>query len=423
LKNYVKTIAENLEQGVPIVIYTVGGDTFSVLRQLRHRFGVLPTAICDADPAKQGRAYKGLFGIPVLSPDDAIAKYPNALFFISSMDYRYQIMGQLTDSGKLPADRIINWEPVVRRKSCIFFEMYICIHELGKLSLCWRENSPFVEWTGDYTEAAKNFLTLRHQTINDCENGKLHTECENCFQVSEDWYPLKPSSWWVNYAGEGICNFKCAYCTSSTHTAKSIEGAPEYGQCLSALRETGMLSDFYSVVLSTSGEPLLHPQHKEYFQDFDGYGFIVHTNGSVFYEGLFTLMQDKMVRLVVSIDAGTRETFKKIKGADQFHKVCKTLKRYSEAAVGMVIPKFIIMPGINDNGTDVDGMIALTESLNSPYAIIACDQWGSFPLAESVVNTIRKLKSGLEKRDILCVPYIVCETHEYVTALKAAFKE
>jgi hypothetical protein len=81
------------------------------------------------------------------------------------------------------------------------------------------------------------------------------------------------------------------------------------------------------------------------------------------------------------------------------------------------------MPGANDNDADADGILKLAETLNSPYAIIACDKLGSFPLAESVINTIRKLKRGLEERDMLCVPYIVCETQEYVTALKAAFKE
>jgi hypothetical protein len=340
-----------LVEKVPVVLYTVGGDTFSVLRQLKHRYGILPTAICDGDTAKQGRTYKGLFGMSVLSPGEAIRKYPNGLFFISSMDHRFQIMGELVSSGKLLSERIINYEPIVKRKSCLFFEMYVCIHALGKLSLCWRPSSPSVEWggIGDYSAFTRDFMRLRERVISDCANNKLHTACENCYQVSEDWYPAKPSSWWVNYFGQGICNFKCAYCVSPTHTASDLEGVPEFRKTIAALRETGMLSDFYSIILSTSGEPTLHPNRKDFFGDFDGYGFVVNTNGSVFDEDLFALMQDKMVRLIVSLDSGTRETFKKIKGVDLFEKVCENLKRYKTAAVGFVMPKYIVIPGINDN--------------------------------------------------------------------------
>jgi hypothetical protein len=321
LTDYVKIIAENLERGVPVVIYTVGGDTFSVLRQLRHRFGVLPTAICDADPAKQGRAYKGLFGVPVLSPDDAIAEHPNALFFISSMDFRYQIMGQLTASGKLPADRIINWEPIVRRKSCSFFERSIIVYDDGSLMLCWVSDSPVLPYNGDYNKFAKGFMELRDSLIAGSSDGNLPGPCSACPYVREEWYPKNPKSWWINYYSRSACNFKCAYCGSPTHTKKEAEGALELGHAISAFREVGLLSDFYSVVLSTSGEPTLHPKRQDFYDSFDGYALSINTNGSVFDKGLFALMQEKMVRLVVSIDSGTSETFKKIKGVDQFDKV------------------------------------------------------------------------------------------------------
>jgi adenine C2-methylase RlmN of 23S rRNA A2503 and tRNA A37 len=103
--------------------------------------------------------------------------------------------------------------------------------------------------------------------------------------------------------------------------------------------------------------------------------------------------------------------------------VCENLKRYKTAAVGFVMPKYIVIPGINDNETDADAFVNLVDELNTPCAIIAYDQNGKFPLADSVVSTIRRLKKLLEDRDILCVPYTVCETYEYVTTLKAAFEE
>ena len=95
MTDYVKILAEYLLKGTPVVLYTVGSDTFSVIRSLKYRFGILPTAVCDGDVKKHGRKYLGLSGVPVLSPDEAIDNYPDAQFFISSIDHRFQIIGEL----------------------------------------------------------------------------------------------------------------------------------------------------------------------------------------------------------------------------------------------------------------------------------------------------------------------------------------
>jgi len=415
--DYVKIIADKIKAGIPVAFYTVGGDTFSVMRALKHRFGVKPVAVCDRDVAKQGRAYRGLDGVPVMSFEETDSRFPNAEYFISSMDYRFNIMGELVSGNKIQADRILNWEPLEKRKSCIFFEKSIFVKSNGDLIFCCVPGSPTVKFNTDTVQCANDFLKLRNELIQFCTSGKLSSPCKTCGYLIEGWYPHKPSSWWINWFAFGTCNFKCAYCASSALAPQDIKDPLMFKETINAFKETGMLSDFYSIILSTSGEPTLNPNKKDFFDSFDGHGLVVNTNGSIFDQELFDLMQEKFVRLIVSLDAGTRETYSKIKGVDCLEKVHKNLKRYSESAVGLVVPKYIVMPGVNDNDADADGFVASCDDLDVQYAIIAYDQNGIVPIPQNSAHTMRKIKSALESLNILCVPYTPYETYEYVAAL------
>ena len=75
----------------------------------------------------------------------------------------------------------------------------------------------------------------------------------------------------------------------------------------------------------------------------------------------------------MSIDAGTRETYQKIKGHDFFDKVITNLKKYSESE-GDVSLKFIILEGINDNKEEIDGFIKIAKGI-ARYIIISNDSY------------------------------------------------
>ena len=70
----------------------------------------------------------------------------------------------------------------------------------------------------------------------------------------------------------------------------------------------------------------------------------------------------------VSIDAGTRETFHKIKGVDGFERVCENLQEYHKA--GCVTLKYIFLPGINDKKEDIDGFVDLCIELKCKIVVI-----------------------------------------------------
>jgi molybdenum cofactor biosynthesis enzyme MoaA len=79
------------------------------------------------------------------------------------------------------------------------------------------------------------------------------------------------------------------------------------------------------------------------------------------------LLNDQLIFLNVSLDAGTADTFAKIKGIDCFDKVIKNLEKY--AAVGNIQLKYILLEGINDNKNDIDDFVAIAERINANVQI------------------------------------------------------
>ena len=65
--------------------------------------------------------------------------------------------------------------------------------------------------------------------------------------------------------------------------------------------------------------------------------------------------------LCCDLDAGTPETYIKVKGFHKFYDVVSHLKRYAKS--GSVRIKYIILPGINDLKEDYEGMIAILKEL------------------------------------------------------------
>lgn len=77
----------------------------------------------------------------------------------------------------------------------------------------------------------------------------------------------------------------------------------------------------------------------------------------------------------VSIDAGTAETWKKIKGVDNFEEVCMNLADYYKASCrpGQVTLKYIILPGINDSEEDYESLMDIMGVLETPHLTLARD--------------------------------------------------
>ena len=118
-------------------------------------------------------------------------------------------------------------------------------------------------------------------------------------------------------------------------------------------------------------------------------------------------MTESLVRINVSLDAGTAETFAKIKQVDCFDKVVTNLRLYSRDGGGIDL-KYILMDGINLGKQDLDGFLDIAKEV-SAAVIISCDS--------------RKCESALSGDEYNAIKYLVneCISHDISHSLSLGY--
>ena len=128
-------------------------------------------------------------------------------------------------------------------------------------------------------------------------------------------------------------------------------------------------------------------------------------------EGMEPLLAQGVAKSFWSLDAGTEETFEKIKRKkNAFGRVLENVERYKkyDAFDGMsIIPKYSIVKGINDNEKDFDGFIEICKHFNVRYCGIQWDYADNDNTNEADFEIIRMLykkirDAGLKARYCSC---------------------
>lgn len=419
MTDHVAQAAELLKNGEAVIFYTVGTDTFLCVRELKARFGLLPTAVCDGDPKKQGRCWRGLEGLPVYSPNMVIAQYPEAKWYIPTLNYRYQIIGYLTEERGISPDRIINYTPVCKFPSCIHLNQSIQYDRTGELTFSCANTCPRVP-AGEKPNVPA-LHRLRDELIKAIREDRVPQDslCVGCDRIKEDYYPIRPEILCVNFFCKGSCNYKCTYCSVS-HKKMEQDGVGEHTveDVVSALRRENMLDENYTLEFATAGEPTLYPGRKEVYKTFDGEKIAFITNGFLFDPVLFELMNRKKIYVICSIDAGKPETYRRMKQVDGFDQVCVNMKKYAQASMGIVVLKYILLPGVNDIPEEIDGFIEFCAETGATFAIVSLDVYSVEKVTGQTVEMAKRLVRGMSERNILCIPLTANHSEKFASLVR-----
>lgn len=120
-----------------------------------------------------------------------------------------------------------------------------------------------------------------------------------------------------------LCQNSCKFCLSRPNLNGELLDLEIYNILLSDLYKMGV----ESIVFSGGGEPLTHPDFRDFVLSASAYGFRLGmiTNG-IDLDKYFDLIPN-FVFIKVSLDAGTRKTYLKVKGSDSFNKVIQNIIR------------------------------------------------------------------------------------------------
>ena len=230
------------------------------------------------------------------------------------------------------------------------------------ITLCCRacdENGQFKRIIDDYHGELLDldkFFAIKREYRNKMKSGEGIDICKNCIYLEEKEYDDEDYIASINFNEGMTCNLKCVYCTM-THEeiseAKPYDAYPIVKQLAdnNYLRKGGFIS-------VAGGEPTLGKNFDKMIDLFIEHGIQpirVLTNGLIYSKAIERGLAIKYVNIMISVDSGSPEMYKWIKGVDAFDRVWNNIARYLEAQrdPNFVKTKYIIIPTINDDKEEI----------------------------------------------------------------------
>lgn len=260
-------------------------------------------------------------------------------------------------------------------KSCDLIEHGLDFGQ-DSINLCCRktdENGQFVRIVDDYhgelLDLDKFFATKR-EFRKKMKTGEGIPICNNCIYLEERNYDDEDYITSINFNHGLYCNARCIYC-SLTHGIKTV--FPEYDvyPVIKQLADNGYLKKggFISIA---GGEPTITKSFENLIRLFieRGIGPVrVLTNGIKYSKGIEEGLRQNIVNIMVSVDSGSPEMYKWIKGVDVYDRVWVNIGDYLQAQrfKGLVKTKYIIIPEINDKKEEIMKYFDQTERYGVGY--------------------------------------------------------
>ncbi|MCL1831442.1 MAG: radical SAM protein [Oscillospiraceae bacterium] len=340
----------------------------------------VPVAFTDHDVKFKNGKIKGkvLGKYDALEVEKALERYPNADVWILYSD-PYNTANRML--RLLPQERIkflnANME---YRLGCHFLGHFISYRMNTFSPCCVAGMNPVVQTSGSIPERIAHWQRYTTQLVDDIRNGKPN-DCSKCPLLKPGFWRADVALDMVNFGSNNpgdVCNFKCIYCFSEGALEK-LKGENEGFTTCEIIQQLSQMPEFdnnkFTIQLS-NGEFCANKQCDEILDILlkTKWRIKLITNLSIYREKLGVLMKTgRVYSTVVSMDAGTRETFKTVKKLDSWNKVVANLKKYPVQKAGLTL-KYIMLKGVNDNEADIDGFYDLVKNVGCKVIALSSNQ-------------------------------------------------
>ena len=349
--------------------------------------------------------------LPVYSVETALEKYPQhqILLAVSHFD-KHKVIEHLLDQG-VSTEQIIGFHgPVEERWGCAYLGEYAAFWH-GELRHCCSlsstyqiPNKSFYQPSG--AETYHSFISDTQTLIQNIQNDEFRQKyCGDCQLLRYGKWLSGEYLDKVNIGIESPCNYRCIYCATEKgpyggvplDDGSSIESAL---QTLRYCKEEGRLDDF-SYFFISCGEPSIHPRIEEITELVGDYRCTFAINASIYSEQIATVLKKGMSTLRVSIDAGTPETYAKVRGvsADFYEKVHDNLKKYAEIGKQYVELQYILIPGENVDDENIEGFCSFAQDV-CKSVLITRDRIHQQEIDVQTARAYAKLRRKLEATGI-----------------------
>jgi len=340
----------------------------------------------------EGKKYLDKYDVVTI--DEALERYPDAEIWLTYANRTFAKGIAEILLTKVPPHKIhflaVDLE---YRKSCTRLGRSIH-YSIDRLPMCTVGNrkKPFIKTKGTIKETIADWQDYSKKLIyaNQLESPN---RCFACPLLKEGFYlkniEVRNLRFLQNLKFDA-CNFKCIYCSAAKnkkfHSLREIDG-PSTADVIRGFyempefRELG--KDF--TITFANGELCANRFFDEIMDILlkSEWRIELLSNMSIYREKLAELMETgRVTKIISSIDAGTRETFHKIKKNDRFDTVLENLKKYPIEKTKLYL-KYLFLEGINDNEVDVDGYYQIAKDTGSIIMLSTDYNTNSKPFTES----------------------------------------
>ncbi len=205
----------------------------------------------------------------------------------------------------------------------------------------------------------EEFFNIKSELRKNFRENSCPELCKECVNIAykewnnDDYIDYLLLTPWVQ------CNSNCIYCDAPRdkyvlENTKPYKVLPLIKDMIknNILKKEGTI-DF------AGGEPTIYCEFESLLKEFiknDFRKIIIHTNAIKRSNSIIKGLRKGVIRVLVSIDAGTQETHKKVKQVNSYKDVWKNLKEYAKNQpkdADYVKAKYIIVPGYNDREEEI----------------------------------------------------------------------
>ena len=192
--------------------------------------------------------------------------------------------------------------------------------------------------------SAKKILEEKKKLYKSINKGEENA-CSGCpYLIYDHWPELKKLEIkHLSIESHSVCNMKCTYCSDIYYGGLK----PNYNikNVFNKFKNANVFSKKINIVWG-GGEPTLMDDFDSIFKNFTNAlnpkNNKIYSNATKYSKTIEKYLKTGKASLTTSIDAGTKKTFKKIRGVKTFEKVLNNLKKYLKAAKKSVVIKYVL---------------------------------------------------------------------------------
>jgi len=318
------------------------------------------------------------------------------------------------------------------------------VFQNGYMAFCC-SNGPLGSSPKVLLDSSDDVAELAEQYVEMCEvavkemNGEKKIEllkgCLNCAEVMKDTRNINYDKK-INYINlsiyPSVCQCKCIYCgfandneLNNYEKAKASNYARKATQIISYLDKKGFIDRKNVRVQLAAGEITINPHKDLIFNAVKDFKCLFFSNGFVYDSQIAEILEKTKSYVQCDLDSGTAETYKRIKGFDKFHLVIENLEKYLQH--GNVVLKYLVMPGINDDIINFEGIIGIMKNLNRNCLHISRDNREKNSLEiDKVLGSIARLSALLDKNglsSLYCSPLFTQKHIDKINEYKKILRE